>query len=71
VKNELGQRVVELRFKKGLTQVELAKKSKVCQGAISAIERGRIEPSIKTLRAIAKALGVSMVDMFSGLEWKE
>ncbi|WP_172844474.1 helix-turn-helix domain-containing protein [Tumebacillus algifaecis] len=55
----LGQRVRELRLKKGTTQIELA--SGICTPSlISQIESDRARPSYKTLVAIANRLEVPL-----------
>ena len=48
-----------IRKGKGLSQLELAKRSHVAQGYISELEAGREKnPGIETLRKLAKALRV-------------
>ena len=48
-----------LRETKGLTQEALARKAKVTRPYITMLERGtKKNPSLATLRRIAKALGV-------------
>lgn len=55
----LGQRVRELRMKKGLTQIDLAKE--LCTPSmISQIESDRARPSYKMLFAIAERLDVPL-----------
>jgi len=48
---------------RGLTQVQLAKKAKITQAYLSDIERGKKPGSVKTLKAIAKALSVDLDDL--------
>jgi transcriptional regulator with XRE-family HTH domain len=56
--------VKRLREAKGLTQAELAKKAKVTQPYITMLESGqRKEPSLATLRRLAKALGVPVTEL--------
>lgn len=59
-------RLAEERLKKNLKQSELAKQSRLSQGAISQIEAGIINPSEKRLRALGKALGIKFV-----ADWEE
>ena len=54
----LGDRVKKARKHAGLTQIQLAKKVKTSQGAISDIENGRNKES-SSLYDIAKSTGVS------------
>lgn len=49
-----------LRTWREMTQEELAEKSGISQGYLSALEAGRKTGDIKTLRAIAAALGVKL-----------
>ncbi len=49
------------REKKGMTQVQLAKRAKVTQSYVAQLEAGvKKNPSLATLMRIAKALGVSI-----------
>ncbi len=55
----LGKVLKACREKKGMTQVQLAKKAKVTQAYVAMLETGvKNNPSLATLRRIAKALGV-------------
>jgi ribosome-binding protein aMBF1 (putative translation factor) len=56
----LAMQVVELREKRGLTQVELSERSGVDQADISRIERGSAFPNEKTLLRIADALDADL-----------
>lgn len=47
------------RFRRGLSQVQLAAASGIKQTTISAIERGRINPTDKELSRLARVLDVS------------
>jgi transcriptional regulator with XRE-family HTH domain len=49
----------KLREAQQLTQVELAKRAKISQGYLASLEGGiRKNPSLPTLRSLARALGV-------------
>jgi transcriptional regulator with XRE-family HTH domain len=54
-----GARVKELRKRKGITQVELAKSLGVTQRGISYYENETDNPSMDVIEKIARALGVS------------
>jgi len=56
---EFSKRVRKLRQEKGLSQLELAKKSDLQASAISHFETGRRTPSMENLGRLADALGVS------------
>ncbi|ULR41372.1 helix-turn-helix domain-containing protein [Thermus sp. NEB1569] len=55
----IGERLRELRLKRGLSQYELARAANVSQGLIWQIEAGRKTPRLKTLLRLAEALSVS------------
>lgn len=58
--------IKNLRESKKMTQAELAEKLCVSDKAISKWETGRGYPDICLLEALAKALGVSVLELFSG-----
>jgi XRE family transcriptional regulator, regulator of sulfur utilization len=59
----LGKAIRQLREKRGATQEALAYEAGVTTGTLSLIERGQSNPAWGTVKAIAKALGVSMGEM--------
>ena len=60
----LGMRVKKLRIKAGLTQGELGKKAGVTHAYMSMLESGAEDnPSLKVLKAIAKALKVKVGEL--------
>ncbi len=58
----------ELRKKNLMTQGEFAEKISVSQQMVSGMEKGRIEPSLKVLGAIAAILGVVII--IGAVFWK-
>jgi transcriptional regulator with XRE-family HTH domain len=56
----LGRRIRELRKVKGWRQIDLAAHAKLSQNHICDIERGQAEVGLKTLEALADALGTTM-----------
>ena len=64
-KSAIGLRIKELRESIGLTQTELAQKSKLARTVIPMIENGQRYPSEKTLSKIVEALGISMDDIYT------
>ena len=56
--------VIEARNRAGLTQAELARKMKTTQPAIARMESGRVQPSLKTLRRLARATGSRLTIRF-------
>ena len=60
----LGTVLKQLREKRGLTQQALAKRAGIAQGYLSELEAGREKnPGIETLRKLAKALKVSLIEL--------
>jgi DNA-binding XRE family transcriptional regulator len=69
----LGTVIRELRKRRGLTQAELAKKAGVTQGYIAKLEPSnrpgqrkttrKANPSLPTLRKLARALGVPVREL--------
>ncbi len=53
-----GETVLLWRLERRMSQVELARRADVSRPNLSAIERGKREVSLKTLRALAFALGI-------------
>lgn len=61
----MGYRLKEIREEKGVTQEELAEKSGVSRGTISAIENGTSRATTtKTLVALARALETTVESIF-------
>jgi len=50
---------------RGLSQEELAFKSRVHRTYLGGIERGERNPSLRNIAAIARALGVDLSELFS------
>jgi transcriptional regulator with XRE-family HTH domain len=60
----IKDRLRELRTAAGLTQQELAVKAGLSMSAVAHLEGGRIpDPRLSTLKALARALGVSLDDL--------
>jgi transcriptional regulator with XRE-family HTH domain len=60
----IGTVLTALRESKGLTQAQLAKRSRVSRGYLADLEAGhRTNPSVPTLRRLAKALGVLVASL--------
>jgi transcriptional regulator with XRE-family HTH domain len=56
----LGQRILEVRKKKGITLDELSLRMQISKGNLSDIERGKRDPRFQTLKAIAEGLGLKL-----------
>lgn len=64
-KIEIGNKIKELRNKKGLTQEELADRCELSKGFISQLENDLTSPSIATLVDILQCLGTNLKDFFT------
>ena len=49
--------ILDARREKGITQKELSERTGIAQGDISKLENGNANPSVKTLKRVAAALG--------------
>jgi XRE family transcriptional regulator, regulator of sulfur utilization len=58
VRRKLGMKLRTLRDKQAMTQEALAKKAGISRGYLARVETGRHEPTLTTLRKLAKALRV-------------
>lgn len=61
-----GTMIKRLREDKKMTQTQLAEKINVSDKAVSKWETGRGYPDITLLEPLASALGVSVIELFSG-----
>src|SRR5512132_2123183 len=57
---QLGKKIRDLRFRRGLTVQQLAEASGLSKGFISQVENDRTSPSLATLRDLARALETSV-----------
>ena len=65
IEKQFGERVRELRLARNLSQEGLAFKARMHRTYVGGIERGERNPSLKNIAAIAKALGVTLSQLFS------
>lgn len=63
IKKLLGQRIKELRRKKGISQQELAERADIDQRSLSHIECGDTFPS-RSLFDLAQALDIELKELF-------
>lgn len=61
-------RIREVRKQKSISLRHLAQKAKVSPGLISQVERGLTQPSLDTLRQIARALEVPLFSLLDAAE---
>ena len=68
VNKQLGMRIKYLRTLKKWSQEDLALEAEVNKNYLSDLERGERNPTVKVLEKIAKALGISISDLFKGIQ---
>lgn len=68
VASKLGARVRDLRQTKGLSQEEFADRVGIDRTYISGVERGVRNPTVQVLHRVARALGVSLSELFKGCD---
>jgi transcriptional regulator with XRE-family HTH domain len=64
----LGQRMRELREKKGISQEDLAEFCGLHRTAVGLLERGKTIPRLDTLLLISQGLGVTVSKLLQGVE---
>jgi transcriptional regulator with XRE-family HTH domain len=65
---ELAQRLRRLRVERGLTLEEVASRGGLTRGWLSKVENFRVTPSLPALHSIANGLGVTLSELFDGLD---
>lgn len=64
ISNYVGPAIRTLREQAGLSQEDLAGRAELDRTYVSGIERGRRNPSVKSLQRVANALDVSLEIIF-------
>lgn len=62
-----GQRVRQLRQARALSQEELAFRTDLDRTYVSGIERGKRNVGLRNVDVLARALGVTLAELFEGL----
>lgn len=65
IRKRFGKRVKALREAKGWSQEELADRACLHRTYVSAVERAVRNPTLTVIERIAKALKVSMAELFT------
>ena len=65
---QLGMRIKYLRQKCKWSQEDLALNSNINRNYISDLENGRRNPSLEILERITVALGITLEELFKGIE---
>jgi transcriptional regulator with XRE-family HTH domain len=60
---QMGARIRRLRKAKGMSQQQLAYRADLTRVFITRLEAGQQDPSLSTINAIARALGVSAAEL--------
>ena len=68
VQELVGKRIREVRKEKGFSQEELAARADLDRTYMTSVECGRRNISVVNLHKIAKALGVTLEELFRGIE---
>lgn len=71
IKSELGQKIRNMRLRRGLTQEELAEKVDISQRTLSGIETGENFITAETLDKLAEALDTTFEELFATNHYKE
>ena len=64
IKQMIGARIAEIRSKKGMTQEHLAGEMGISSKYLSSIERGKENPTLKTLIILSESLKVDLGEIF-------
>ena len=67
-KMNIGDNIKRIRAAKSLSQKEVVTTAKLDTAQYSRIENGKTDPSVGTLERIAKALGVSLAELFASTD---
>ena len=62
----LGERILALRERKGLRQIDLAIAADVSPATISTLERGLSDPTLPTLQKLVAVLEVTLDELAGG-----
>lgn len=65
---KLGDRIQSIRNDRNMTQLDLSVACNIEQPALARIEKGKTNPTTKTLFKISKALEIDIRDLFSFLD---
>lgn len=65
---QLGKRIIYLRKKRKMSQLQLSIESEINKNYISDLERGKRNPSLMILNRIAIALKIDMSELLKGIQ---
>jgi transcriptional regulator with XRE-family HTH domain len=61
--SKFGERLKTLRLTKGLTLEQLAFEADIELSQVHRVEKGKINPTLTTLIALAKGLGITLAEL--------
>jgi transcriptional regulator with XRE-family HTH domain len=68
IQEKFGQKVKDLRIKRGLSQEKLAELSNLHRTYISSVELGKRNVSLKNIWSLSKALDVPIDELFKNIQ---
>jgi transcriptional regulator with XRE-family HTH domain len=68
LQQRIGQRIRQLREKRGLSQEEFADECELHRTYIGSVERGERNLTINSLHTIAKTLGITLSELLKGID---
>lgn len=60
---DIGRRLAAARLQRGLSQAAVSRRAKIAPSYLSRIERGRINPTLRTVARIASAIRVPLAEI--------
>ena len=60
---QMGAKIRKLREAEGMSQANLAKRARLTRVYVTRLEGGRQDPSLSTINALARALGVPVTEL--------
>lgn len=69
--DRLGHNIQKQRHEQRITLKQLSQKTKLSMSFLSQLERGLVNPSVSSLKRIAQAFGISVVDFFKDEEKRQ
>ncbi|MEM9077665.1 MAG: helix-turn-helix transcriptional regulator [Bacteroidota bacterium] len=65
LKQKVGERIIQLRTKKGWSQSDLARACGKDRQAMEKLENGKVNPTLYTLQEVASALEISLSELIN------
>lgn len=60
---QMGRRLKKLREEQDMSRAELAERAGISREYVRLLEAGHYDPTVGTLQKLAKACGVSVIDL--------